>query len=455
LARSGIIIICFLITVQCAEKKMRYPFNWWGMDEAKLWENTSSTDKIAIFRGLKLSPETKAVYEDIYDAVTENTEENDTMYCFPQIPVFYSICGRKDPGTYAKVEWFDVTSDKTLQKDIEIIRKNKPKAILIYNTAEYVYASHEKAFRNGNMSGTRKMREFLYNFIFEWDYTFYGTYKANNNSLSLWIQDHPAASQRKLFFGGDGTKNNPYLISTAEELALFAHQVNNGRSFEGMYVEQTCDIDLSSVKSWTPIGEFGCGNYFYGTYNGAGHLIKNLHIYKPDENVGLFGQLAGRVCNLGVTDSNIRGAYCGVIASHSIGGAEIINCFTDASIRGYRAGAIADNFEGEIINCFAVGNTLGEEYADAVSYGCNSSLINNVYILEENVNSGIIKPKYASDSINISSDAFMRSELLVGNLNFYINESEKDIENTTYIPLVRWNWEPNGYPSFSPPDTDG
>lgn len=61
------------------------------------------------------------------------------------------------------------------------------------------------------------------------------------------------------FAGGTGTSDDPYLISTAEQLAYLAAQVNSGDTFEGKYIKLTDNILLNnslegSPKEWTPIG---------------------------------------------------------------------------------------------------------------------------------------------------------------------------------------------------------
>ena len=46
---------------------------------------------------------------------------------------------------------------------------------------------------------------------------------------------------------GDGSKENPYLISNDMQLAKLAHDVNNGKTFSGKYFKLTKDIDLSKA----------------------------------------------------------------------------------------------------------------------------------------------------------------------------------------------------------------
>ena len=162
-------------------------------------------------------------------------------------------------------------------------------------------------------------------------------------------------------FLGDGTRESPYLITTVNELACFRDLVNGGMDFQDNYFYQTDNIDLLNI-SWIPIGIFGQGNYFFGTYNGGGHVIKNLCIDEVEDpensglnHQGLFGQLGGVVLNLGIESGSITGSCVGSIASHSAPDSTpyIINCYSRANLTGFRAGGIVDNFSGgTVINCW-------------------------------------------------------------------------------------------------------
>lgn len=121
------------------------------------------------------------------------------------------------------------------------------------------------------------------------------TLLANSNlfgtqSLSIW-----GGSASEGFKFGDGTENNPYLISTGEELAYLAEQVNAGTTFEETYFQIAADIDLNN-KEWTPIGN--ASNSFKGVIDGAGHTIANavITITNTNNNVetyGIFGTIGG------------------------------------------------------------------------------------------------------------------------------------------------------------------
>lgn len=183
-----------------------------------------------------------------------------------------------------------------------------------------------------------------YNTLYDWTNGKNGT--AFNN---------PCVSITSLTLEGKGTEGSPYLISSFRDLAVVACGVNEGRSFSGYWVRQTCDFDLTQIDSWLPIGVYNSNCYFYGTYDGGGHKIYN--IYSNDSgrsrNNGFFGMLGGTVMNLGIESGEFHGECVGSIASHaSIVTAKIINCYSKASVNGFaRSGGIADNFIGRIENC--------------------------------------------------------------------------------------------------------
>ena len=138
-------------------------------------------------------------------------------------------------------------------------------------------------------------------------------------------------------FTGSGTADDPYLISTLDELVLMADSVNNNhnfiypttndtpnvsRTFIGKHFRMTKDIDMAGY-TFEPIGH-DYRHRFEGTFDGDGHTIRNLNV-----NTGIMGY-AGL---FGYTDSlsvirNVRfekpvvrtSAFaCGVAAAYSLG----------------------------------------------------------------------------------------------------------------------------------------
>lgn len=116
---------------------------------------------------------------------------------------------------------------------------------------------------------------------------------------------------------GDGSSDNPFLISSAENLAWFRDYVNGtytpdeGSASEphlAACAKLTADIDMSAVchpadeasgreeMSWVPISASFLSECWHGVFDGAGHAISNLYIndatpYSEDEihACGFFG----------------------------------------------------------------------------------------------------------------------------------------------------------------------
>lgn len=179
--------------------------------------------------------------------------------------------------------------------------------------------------------------------------------------------------EERALFIGQGTREDPYQINSEADLALLAETVNGGEDFSGRYFRQTRDLDLIDYANWTPIGSMDGDYAFSGVYNGGGHVIRNLVFHGEEQgstNGGLFGKLAGTVCDLGIESGEIVGACSGSITSHAASNnAMIINCYNKASISGGRCGGIADNFwGGKIICCWNEGELNGIEIGSITSY---------------------------------------------------------------------------------------
>lgn len=169
---------------------------------------------------------------------------------------------------------------------------------------------------------------------------------------------------------GSGTYNDPYEIENKEDLTYFSNSVNSGTSYNGQYVILTSDIDFEG-ESISPIGLYGGEQFFEGCFDGRGHKISNLNI--SEGNAGLFGALGGVVINLGL-NANISGTCVGGISSHSSRPEAIIaNCYTETTFLSYeRAGAIADNFNGSIYNCWSDPTFKGDGVSGGIiSYSAN------------------------------------------------------------------------------------
>ena len=106
-----------------------------------------------------------------------------------------------------------------------------------------------------------------------------------------------------------------WTISNPNQLAGFAKQVSEGKTFAGETVVLAEDINLND-KTWTPIGwvtTYGDSKSFKGTFDGQGHAINNFRIAYRDYGSGLFFRVDGgaTIKNLNVDQAFVTGYASG------------------------------------------------------------------------------------------------------------------------------------------------
>lgn len=189
----------------------------------------------------------------------------------------------------------------------------------------------------------------------------------------------------KSFESGNGTEDDPFIIKTAEQLALLAKNVNSGVTYENQYFKLAADIRLNDTSAkywrknaseWAPIGtEF---NVFEGSFDGDGYTVSGIYIDNKRMYQGLFGRAHGAtIVNLGVTDSYISGGLMvGAVVGSTVPDNDvkesyqsvIENCFVDAQILGGDlVGGIAGYNYGIIENCNSNGAVSGGHYIGGIA----------------------------------------------------------------------------------------
>ena len=155
---------------------------------------------------------------------------------------------------------------------------------------------------------------------------------------------------------GSGTKDDPYLIYTAEGLDAFRKEVDKSVTVNRAHAKLMADIVLNDgtfdengnytkgasgkdAKKWTPIN-----GYFVESFDGNGCTISGLYVNGGDSgrNAGLFSCIVGgAVKNVAVT-GYVRGTVrAGGIAGYATGGSieGCVNlCRVSASGSGYESG---------------------------------------------------------------------------------------------------------------------
>ncbi|MFR9522979.1 MAG: GLUG motif-containing protein [Rikenellaceae bacterium] len=165
------------------------------------------------------------------------------------------------------------------------------------------------------------------------------------------------------FSGGDGSSTDPYLISSAAELAKLAQNYSNYSG--GTCFALTCEINLGGLP-WTPIGNYD--DRFDHTFDGRGYTISGLYIDSEEPFQGLFGYVNdGTIANLTVegevttTDQNSAGIAG--MAKYTT----ILNCHNRATIKGTsRVGGVAGGAGyATIYNCSNTGTITGDDYSES------------------------------------------------------------------------------------------
>ena len=306
------------------------------------------------------------------------------------------------------------------------------------------------------------------------------------------------------FAGGDGTKANPYLISSKQELENLRWLVQQGLTFKGKYFRQTDDIVLNAPRSewgitapkqWIPIGSPNSHPWysntppmeFDGVYDGGFHEVKNMYISNLLRQQGLFGRVnrGAQLRNLGVTDAYIRAAGdIGILAGKIENEPIVIQCWTSGDIatqgqEAWNLGAILGNQPGEsfVLNCSSSakltgGNSRISAYVDAVYGGFNSwgqdTLVNFLFTgcmndgndgsfgrfqYRENFFADKEKAKveYLGDGMIgvANSTEWTQSKELVNIYNYSVTRWNERHAGNDDLQLHYWEWRENDYPRIA------
>lgn len=199
------------------------------------------------------------------------------------------------------------------------------------------------------------------------------------------------------FTKGRGTKEEPWLIENAEQLAYLAQQVNNGTDYKREHFRLVSDLDLGG-KEWTPIGTDG--NPFWGGFDGGGHTITGMTITgKEASYVGLFGEChnfttaSSYIKSVTVKGANISGkSFVGAIAGV---GANISDCYSiENTICARRqVGGVCGSLIGNISGCYNSSSVSGISTAGGIM-GTAS--------YEGNVGNGVVQYCYNIGAVTVS-----------------------------------------------------
>lgn len=200
---------------------------------------------------------------------------------------------------------------------------------------------------------------------------------------------------------GNGSKSNPYEISTAAELAWFRDYVNGGKL--PVSAKLTADIDLKDFcyaaannakeLSWEPIGNYS--KRYTGTFDGNGHTISNLYIKVQREGVGFFGCASGSIKNITFDNAQVENtgndynySMTGIVVGAGFATLQNLKTLNNCSVKsGAKSlGGIAGNAKNcsnlennaTVIGVYEVGGIVGVVNSNATLSSC----VNNGMVTE-------------------------------------------------------------------------
>jgi len=182
------------------------------------------------------------------------------------------------------------------------------------------------------------------------------------------------------FLEGSGTEDDPYLVSTAEQLNLI-----------GLFLCEwdkhfllTSDVNLADYTG-TKFNIIGImNNPFTGVFDGNDHKILNFTWNSTGrDGIGLFGYVGSgsQIKNLSLENVDVNavnGSFVGGLVGQNSG--TISNCYSTGSVTvtGYYVGGLVGENGGNISNCYSNGDASGEDYVGGL-VGVNSGTVSNCY----------------------------------------------------------------------------
>ena len=239
------------------------------------------------------------------------------------------------------------------------------------------------------------------------------TIDAGNDYPRLRWEDAPgqplSAQRLSDFLTGVGTVEQPYIIYTSGDI----NRIGMSSCDRDKHFRLMADIDLAGLSWSTAIFP-----WFSKTFDGNGHVIRNLIIAGTGDCVGFFGRIQeeAEVYDLGIVDANIsmQGSNVGILTgenrgsltrcfsggtvsgNRNVGGlvganynysdnSWVRHCYSTAAVSGTeRIGGLIGDSGGSVDRCYSTGAVSGEQAVGGLAgtRGNNYNVINSVWDME-------------------------------------------------------------------------
>ena len=288
---------------------------------------------------------------------------------------------------------------------------------------------------------------------------------------------------------GTGTTEDPYQITSTDEMEWFRDTVNAGNTKICAKLMNDLNFDNKqndSLWTWTPIGNSEV-NAYTGTFDGNGYEIKKIRLVdvqaQSQTNRGLFGWIGtgGKVQDLAVSvkdvgNSRLSVSDSGLLSVNNAGTIERCSATISNALYTDSFGMIAYENRGNITDCLsyvsATGNRLSISGKAAGIARTNTGAISNCffrgsfrtgktdYAIAENKNGSITNCYYRDANNGRNGEVYIDGNKDTGGTVVWKSTSECNsgevawlLNNSGSRDAWRMNSKTNGYPSLK--KTDG
>lgn len=223
--------------------------------------------------------------------------------------------------------------------------------------------------------------------------TAYETEYSNSENFRL-------TSEENVFLVGEGTEQNPFVLSNAEQFNAFSKNVSgDNANYAGAYCKLGCNIDFSNT-ALLPIGT--ASSPFYGHFDGNGYELKNVS-FENVEYVGAIGYMTGgSVKNLSVSlpesDNKIQSS---VVHRMGLVVGQVLATKSNVTIEGCVASGDISLDCTQAVSFGGIVGYVNTSIADVFVKNCISSCNTNVYS-KDNFVGGLVGYVFVSSSRNVS-----------------------------------------------------
>lgn len=212
------------------------------------------------------------------------------------------------------------------------------------------------------------------------------------------------------YSGGNGSINNPYIISSGEELAFFSNQLRN-TNYENKYFKLSKDIVMNN------------GSFYYSNEDGAIFVTNETNYYLKEFSNELYsssdrtGSVSGTV-NLFSSLNNFKGNFDGDF--HTISGIYI-------SSNNAKELALFTSLNGVVSNLYLENSLI---YGGDITAGIASTAINS------NINNVLFNGNVIGNNLNRQDESTVSLENINITTNEPLIEDSIVISNQPFIPGI-------------------